>query len=558
MITTLNGEQREQLIKALIAAFPDHGELELLVDYKLNENIQNIAKSGTLEQTALAVVRWVEKQSRLAELIQGAQERNPTNSLLKQFVSSVHFKPEDTAITRALTILTNPPIEGKSNMFPANALLTSQQCTLALRTTSSFYREELFLAPKEAARCGVTAESAFAIIAIPSLNPGAPPRQYAVRLVSDAQVASSTVQINHNFAEAIGLQQTNSASWWITRATRIVPLEEAVIELVVESENIERERNRLFKLRQDLFVNRSLLIEKKDADEVLSLPILGRGYFNLRNLRPDPAGFAPGTVVALNEKTRLQLFVPHRKGGVDMVILVDASRSMNWEDFVDTDSRPHSRLRGVSRALDLLFQRRLSSGSRVSHLAIVAFGGNTAMLHPSERLTMSEVGNDMNSNNDMRSCLRKLNDTYLEQLLDRDRTNISSALREAADLCTMCCQDGNEKVFLLLSDGADWAEDKENQRYGEVAATTDDPAVLAEKLYSEDNIRIHTVSISSEKAFRRFIPSKYWQEKSALPNTPLLRKMASLTNGIFFESPDAQVLGKLFEELGRGTLYPLV
>src|SRR6266516_2929962 len=250
MITTLDGKQREQLIDALLTAFPKHQDLEMFIDFELHEKVEHIARIGTLKETTYDIVQWVEKQSRTEELIQAARRRNPTNHALKQFISSIHFKNENTAITKTLTTLLNPPIEGKPEVFPASALLTSRQCSLTLRN-ASFYREELFLAPKDAARCGVTGESGYAILAIPSLNSGAPPRQYAVRLVSSAQIAPSTIQINSHFAEDIGLQQASSASWWITRAAKTVVLEEAVVELVVESENIERERKRLSKSRLD-------------------------------------------------------------------------------------------------------------------------------------------------------------------------------------------------------------------------------------------------------------------------------------------------------------------
>ena len=124
MITTLDGKQREQLIDALLTAFPKHQDLEMFIDFELHEKVEHIARIGTLKETTYDIVQWVEKQSRTEELIQAARRRNPTNHALKQFISSVHFKNESTAITKTLTTLLNPPIEGKPEVFPASALLT--------------------------------------------------------------------------------------------------------------------------------------------------------------------------------------------------------------------------------------------------------------------------------------------------------------------------------------------------------------------------------------------------------------------------------------------------
>jgi hypothetical protein len=112
-------------------------------------------------------------------------------------------------------------------------------------------------------------------------------------------------------------------------------------------------------------------------------------------------------------------------------------------------------------------------------------------------------------------------------------------------------------MLVLLSDGADWTEDTTGDTAGEVVRTTYDPAVLADSLHYDSKVRIHTVSISDERALRQYENQKYWSQGWAIPNTKLLDKIADFTQGLFIASPDARSLARLFEELGEGALYPV-
>src|SRR5262249_23131243 len=113
------------------------------------------------------------------------------------------------------------------------------------------------------------------------------------------------------------------------------------------------------------------------------------------------------------------------------------------------------------------------------------------------------------------------------------------------------------KMIVLLSDGANWAEDSTGASEGEIVSTKQDPAVLADSLHFDSQVRIHTVAISDVQALRRYEDRQYWDQVWAIPNTVLLRKIADFTDGLFFESPDGRILTKLFDEIGEGALYPL-
>ena len=75
-------------------------------------------------------------------------------------------------------------------------------------------------------------------------------------------------------------------------------------------------------------------------------------------------------------------------------------------------------------------------------------------------------------------------------------------------------------------------------------------------MHQDSNIRIHTVAIGDETTFLRYYP-EHRGEIDLLPNKALLRKIAEYTDGMFLESPSADLLARIFEELGFGAMYPI-
>jgi hypothetical protein len=432
---------------------------------------------------------------------------------------------------------------------------TSEQFRLR-PSPSAYFREEILVSPADARRVGISGMDQFCSFSIDPLYPGPREEEYAVHLQVNPSVESGTVLINEGFLNSTGFQVGDERFWSLKPGVTVVPIREAVIELVVEQGNVEREIADLRKQRRDYFLQRCILLEPGRTVKDLSLPILGRGYFNFRSILPSPEALRSKTALVFDDNTGLNLFVPHRKSGVDMVVVVDASNSMDLSDYVGADGRPRSRIEGVKVALEALLRRRLTSGSRVSRIAAMLFGSNTRMLYPLEpgmvelrtQAQLLEFGN----------CIRYLNSVGLERLgVDRTHTQISGALRYATELLDYHAQENNEKVVVLLSDGADWTEDSEGVSEGEIVRTSHDPAVLADSLHFDSQVRIHTVSISDEQALRRHEDRKYWSQGWAIPNKTLLRKIADSTEGLFLESPDARSLHRLFDELGQGTLFPL-
>jgi Mg-chelatase subunit ChlD len=250
------------------------------------------------------------------------------------------------------------------------------------------------------------------------------------------------------------------------------------------------------------------------------------------------------------------MFVPHQKGSVDMVVVVDGSGSMDLEDYLGRDGRPSSRLEGVKKALEVLVERRLRSITRVSKIAFVVFGSNSRVFFPHQSSDMTELNHEI-TRMELLDDIRKINDVSLRRLgVDRNGTNISQAIEYAADMLNYHSYEGNEKTILLLSDGADWKENNDYSSLGEPMPTANDPATLADDLYYVSEIRIHTIAISDEQALNRFSPQHRGQV-GAVPNPKLLKLIAENSHARVFANPDATVLADLFDELGEGMIYPI-
>jgi hypothetical protein len=388
-----------------------------------------------------------------------------------------------------------------------------------------------------------------------------PAQQVALRLLVDEHAQPGRLHFNQSFAEDLGLLPHGKRSWSLYKAQKVMPLREISFELRVERLKVDREISTLREDCQGLFFERPLLVEQNASLASLSLQVSGLGYFHIHALEPRLPSPVTETLLVLNEHTSITLVVPHQKSAVDMVVLVDVSGSMTIKDYIGEDDLPHSRLEGVQLALQTLLERSLlTSDCRVSRLAILVFGNTTAMLYPT--LPVIREINSAEKARELRQAIeQKLSSVGLRTLkLVRNPTNIATALSTAADILMRSFLTETEKVLILLSDGASWDDHTDFDVDGddEIISAADDPASLADSLHMDKDIRIHTVAISNEDAYRNYCASQQQEVRSGnSPNIPLLQKIAAAADGFFFESPDAKSLRSLFDELGRGGIYSL-
>lgn len=549
----LSGRQRAQIVTALIDAFPIYDDLRFMAFMRLGENLETIVSSKNVRDCSLELVVRMDARGKIQELIRAALDENDTNPLLVD--CGVDF-----GVLTARESVTLPPLpkdlEGVVPLAP-DALFTSRDVEV-ITLPSAYYREECLIAIADARRWGI-ADTSYAILSLQTLSVGKPVQQVPMHLRAVEYVRSGSLRINQQFGESIGLLSHSKRSWSVCKARDIVPLEKIVFELRVERAKVDEEIRELRGHYQDIFLHRLLLREGHASLRDLSFRVHGLGYFNIHAIQPPLDKCSPETLLLLDDKTTVQLLVPHHKSAVDMVILVDVSGSMTIEDYVGEDGLPHSRLDGVKLALETLIDRRLlSGGSRVSRLAILAFGFTTAMLYP-PRPVMEELTNVEQIEQVRVTLQQNLSNDGLRVLkVRRNPTNIAAVLSAAADVLRRSFLEETEKVLVLLSDGADWDEKTDPGAEGEIESATEDPVALADSLHTDSEIRIHTVGISNEKAYRLYRKKATHETTRGLtPNIPLLRDIAASAEGIFFESPDAKSLNRLFDELGRGAIYPL-
>ncbi len=84
----LKGDQRQQLLQAIISAYPSETDLEMMVSFKLDENLHAIAGGGNRTQVTFNLIKWAEARGKLGRLILAPYETNPGNQELRDFYQS--------------------------------------------------------------------------------------------------------------------------------------------------------------------------------------------------------------------------------------------------------------------------------------------------------------------------------------------------------------------------------------------------------------------------------------------------------------------------------------
>jgi hypothetical protein len=81
----LRGPEFLQLEEALASAFPGRNDLERMVRFKLDENLEQIAGAGFYSDVLFRLIQWAESHGRIPDLVTAARETNPGNVMLQQF-----------------------------------------------------------------------------------------------------------------------------------------------------------------------------------------------------------------------------------------------------------------------------------------------------------------------------------------------------------------------------------------------------------------------------------------------------------------------------------------
>jgi hypothetical protein len=78
----LTGEEFEQLLNALLDAFPTLAALEQMLLFRLNLRLDSIGGGENRRERVFNLIRWAEGDDRVKHLIDGARQENPGNAAL--------------------------------------------------------------------------------------------------------------------------------------------------------------------------------------------------------------------------------------------------------------------------------------------------------------------------------------------------------------------------------------------------------------------------------------------------------------------------------------------
>ncbi|MBU6529725.1 vWA domain-containing protein [Streptomyces mayonensis] len=266
----------------------------------------------------------------------------------------------------------------------------------------------------------------------------------------------------------------------------------------------------------------------------------------------------------IGPNTQLTLFAPGERSGVDIVVLADCSGSMSIEDIPETaghegkwfsrlrTSSYISRMKALIDALGAMIDARTRYDGVRTRFALVGFDDGQRPVFP-HQWGMEEVS-------DVHSVQRLRGDVTLLSCRSGRGTDIGGALHKAGELLHHHGVPGNERLVVLVSDGAHYAP-VPDERSGESVLGTQDPVSLMEDLHAGLNIRLHAVGISDEALFDRWWQAQRhrpgWTAEAPehmVPNHRMLRELVTVAGGDRQRIGGLDVLEEYFAELGSGVV----
>ena len=260
-----------------------------------------------------------------------------------------------------------------------------------------------------------------------------------------------------------------------------------------------------------------------------------------------------GVIGRITRDTQVEVYASAVRAGVDIVILADCSGSMEMDDLpagAGRQSRPApgkhwiTRMEALQRSLGDLLSVRLQMSGRVSRLALVQFNHRTRQLFPPgggmAQLDGSSPPRDIDE-------FRK----SVKELRSSGRTDIGNALYAAANLLYQHGHAGNDKLIVLVSDGADWTPTGE-EGSGEMVEAISEPVSLMTHLREDIGIRLHALGISTPDLYRR---RGYEPAEGMVPDHQLLRELVKAGGGDPSAIGGLDVLEEYLSGLGTGVTY---
>lgn len=199
-----------------------------------------------------------------------------------------------------------------------------------------------------------------------------------------------------------------------------------------------------------------------------------------------------------------------KKDGIDIVVVLDLSKSMLQEDF-----NPN-RFEKSKELLSKFISQRVND-----RMGLVIFGGDAYTKIP---LTFD--------NSMLREVVEKIK---VDDITSNNRTAIGMGVGVAINRLKE--SESKSKVIILMTDG--------ENNYGELSP------IDATKLAKELGIKIYTIGIG---AYERNVPSFFGVMRKVKNNEldeNLLTKMAEETNGKYFRASDEKSFEEIFSEINK-------
>jgi hypothetical protein len=391
-------------------------------------------------------------------------------------------------------------------------------------------------------------------------------RSEAVQVHGFAEIPPGVLAIGQELAARLDLDQ-HEATWRLDVNTFTRQKAKVLeLELTVDAPVVAAMAQALS--AQASLAGRLLYVSASQQVGALALAVAGEDY-RVRRVDPEPA---PGrvTLYELDSSTEVQLFSSGTRTPVDVVVLADSSRSMGVPDLegmrgpeasVSSSKPATTRLDGAKRALDHLLKERMAAPGRLARFALVSFANDCKLVFPTVG-GMAEL--DENTPQQTRIELAEA----IARLQPKGDTDLGSALKFAGELLAKHSAPGNDRLIVLISDGAHSADDRGDDEYrddrddGAMLKGIAEPRSLVESLSAQLGVRVHSIGISSPEGFNSFLrrmqSAKGYASpahQSWCPNDELLRALMQVSGGDPERVGSSLVSLEYFAQLGAGVSY---
>ena len=217
-------------------------------------------------------------------------------------------------------------------------------------------------------------------------------------------------------------------------------------------------------------------------------------------------------VVALARPQKVRSSIMRTESGVELIVAIDVSRSMQAEDFF-IGGRKVNRLQAAKKVT-----REFIRGRESDRIGLVAFAGQPYLVSP---LTLDHDWVESNM-------------SQVQIGTVEDGTAIGSAVGAAAKRLDK--RESKSKVIVLLTDGAN--------NSGSLQPET------AAKLAKTLGIRIYTIAVGTYG--EHIIPTPYGPQTLVQEyDEETLQAMATISDGAYFRAQDTDSLEKIFENIDQ-------